>query len=94
MVLLSLDWQTSQELNSDHFELFKSADGQDFTSVATIKSAGFSNLTKNYSYQDNSPNTGKYVYYRLKQVDVNGKYTFSSIVKLAIRIKYICCSVS
>ena len=81
-----LDWQTSQEINSDRFELFKSADGQDFNLVATIKSAGFSNLVKNYSYQDNSPNGGKYVYYRLKQIDQNGKYTFSSIVKLAIDV--------
>ena len=81
-----LDWQTSQEINSDYFELFKSADGQDFTHVATIKSAGFSNVIKNYTYQDASPNTGKYVYYRLKQVDQNGKYTFSSIVKLAIGV--------
>ena len=79
-----LDWQTSQELNSDHFELFKSADGQDFSLVANIKSAGFSNLIKNYSYQDNTPTSGQYAYYRLKQVDANGKYTFSSVVKLAL----------
>jgi Secretion system C-terminal sorting domain len=79
-----LDWQTSQELNSDHFELMKSNDGQNFNTIATIKSAGFSNVVKNYSYQDNSPNSGKYVYYRLKQVDMNGRYTLSSIVKLSI----------
>ncbi len=79
-----LDWQTSQEINSDHFELFKSNDGQDFSLVAKIKSAGFSSVVKNYSYQDNSPNSGQYVYYRLKQIDIDGKYTFSSIVKLAV----------
>ncbi|MEO8414270.1 MAG: T9SS type A sorting domain-containing protein [Ginsengibacter sp.] len=81
-----LDWQTSQEFNSDHFELFKSTDGQDFSLVAKIKSAGSSNLVTNYSYQDNSPSTGSYVYYRLKQVDANGKYAFSSIVKLALGV--------
>ncbi|MEO8763367.1 MAG: T9SS type A sorting domain-containing protein [Ginsengibacter sp.] len=79
-----LDWQTSQEFNTDYFELLKSADGKSFSPVAKIKSAGFSNLKRNYSYQDNTPNTGKYVYYRLKQVDINGKYTFSTIVKLAL----------
>ena len=81
-----LDWQTSQELNTDHFELLKSADGQNFTSIATIKSAGVSSITKNYSYQDNTPNSGKFVYYRLKQFDVNGKYSFSSVVKLALSL--------
>jgi Secretion system C-terminal sorting domain/Carbohydrate binding domain len=80
----TLDWQTSQELNSDHFDLFKSADGQDFSLVATINAAGFSSVIKNYSYQDNSPNNGQNVYYRLKQVDRDGKYNFSSIVKLAL----------
>lgn len=79
-----LDWQTSQELNSDHFELFKSADGQDFSLVTKIKAAGFSSVIKNYSYQDNSPNSGNTVYYRLKQIDIDGKYTFSSIVKLSL----------
>jgi len=81
----SLDWQTSQEINSDHFELFKSNDGQDFSLVATIKSAGFSSVVKNYSYQDKTPSTGTNVYYRLKQVDANGKFVFSPVVKLSIQ---------
>ncbi|MEO8861223.1 MAG: T9SS type A sorting domain-containing protein [Ginsengibacter sp.] len=79
-----LDWRTSQEFNSDHFELFKSTDGQNFSLVAKLKAAGFSSVVKNYSYQDNSPNSGNNVYYRLKQIDIDGKYTFSSIVKLAL----------
>jgi hypothetical protein len=81
-----LDWQTSQELNSDHFELFRSYDAIDFVSVAKVASAGFSNTIKNYSYNDRvgSANT---VYYRLKQVDINGKETFSSIVKLSMEAK-------
>ena len=82
-----LDWQTSQEFNSDHFELFRSSNGQDFNLVANVKSAGNSSVVKNYSYQDNTINGGQYVYYRLKQVDVNGKYVFSSIVKIALGSK-------
>ena len=79
-----LDWQTSQEINTDHFELLKSNDGKNFSLVASVKSAGFSNLLKSYSYQDNSPNNGQYAYYRLKLIDANGKYTVSSIIKLTI----------
>ncbi len=81
-----LDWKTSQEFNSDHFELQKSADGQNFNSIANIKSAGNSSVVKNYNYQDNTPNSGKFVYYRLKQIDINAKYTFSSVVKLALEL--------
>lgn len=79
-----LDWQTSQELNSDRFELYKSSNGQDFSIVASVKAAGISNLVKNYTYQDNTSNSGKYVYYRLKQVDINDKFTYSFIVKLSL----------
>jgi hypothetical protein len=81
-----LDWQTSQELNSDHFELFRSYDAIDFISVAKIASAGFSNTIKNYSYNDRVGGANN-VYYRLKQVDINGKETFSSIVKLSLGTK-------
>ncbi len=81
--IATLNWQTSQELNSDHFELFKSYDGVDFVSVTKITSAGFSNTIKNYSYQDHAGGSNN-VFYRLKQVDINGKETFSSIVKLSL----------
>lgn len=79
-----LDWQTSQEINSDHFELFKSTDGQDFSLVATIKSAGFSSTVKNYAYTDNNVSGSRNVYYRLKQIDANGKFSFSSVVKISL----------
>ena len=80
-----LDWQTSQEINSDHFDLFRSTDGADFNKVATIRSSGNSSTIKNYSYQDNISGTnGNYVYYRLKQVDIDGKATFSPVLKLAL----------
>ena len=80
--IATLDWQTSQELNSDYFELFRSYDAIEFVSVAKIASAGFSNIIKNYNYNDRIGGANN-VYYRLKQVDINGKETFSSIIKLS-----------
>ncbi|MEO6550535.1 MAG: T9SS type A sorting domain-containing protein [Ferruginibacter sp.] len=79
-----LDWQTSQEINSDRFELLKSTDGQEFSKVASIPAAGKSNIIKNYGYQDNVTNNTNYVFYRLKQIDMDGKSTFSSVVKLSL----------
>ena len=78
-----LDWQTSQEINNDHFELYKSTDGQTFSQIAIVKGAGYSNLVKNYSFIDNSVGNSAIVYYRLKQIDGNGKFTYSSIVRIA-----------
>ena len=83
-----LNWQTNQELNIDRFELMRSTNGVDFKKVASIKGAGNSSTIKNYSYQDNlSGTSGNVVYYRLMQVEINGKTSFSSIVKLSLNSK-------
>lgn len=83
-----LNWQTSQEVNSNEFELLRSFDGENFVKVASIKSVGNSNKINNYSYQDNiNNNLSSNVFYRLKQIDIDGKYTFSSIVKIKLNFK-------
>ena len=79
-----LDWQTSQEINTARFELLRSFDGMRFNSIATIRSAGNSNSVRGYNYRDNTAGTGKYVYYRLKQIDLDGKSTLSNIIRLAL----------
>lgn len=73
-------WGTSMEINSRHFEIERSEDGNLFTTVATIPGSGTTSLPHNYSITDEvtlviSP----VVYYRLKQVDLNGRQTFSQI---------------
>ncbi|MFZ4057259.1 MAG: T9SS type A sorting domain-containing protein, partial [Ferruginibacter sp.] len=79
-----LDWKTSMELNSDHFQLFRSFDGVDFYPIARIQSAGNTSTVKDYSYTDQlGAAQSPFVYYRLKQFDRDGKFTFSSIVRLA-----------
>lgn len=80
--LAVLDWQTSQEINNDRFEVFRSFDGQHFSYVGSVKGAGYSNVVKNYSYTD-QPGTSPYIYYRLKQVDADGKSVYSNVVKIS-----------
>ena len=81
----SLNWQTSQELNSDHFELFRSFDGIHFISAGSIKAGGNTYTARNYQYKDQvSTMAGNYVFYKLKQVDKDDKFTFSSVVKLSL----------
>lgn len=77
----TLDWQTSQEWNSSHFEVLRSLDGRDFKAIGSLDAAGNSNTLKNYTFIDNISGSG-YVYYRLRQVDVDGKTTLSDIVRL------------
>ena len=81
----SLNWQTSQEFNSDRFELFRSADGNNFTLAKSIAASGNSSMVNKYQYQDQvGAKAGSYVFYKLKQFDKDGKFTFSGILKLSL----------
>ena len=73
-----LSWTTLSETNNAFFEIEKSLDGRDFISVKKILGAGTSTLQNNYEAWDNQPFRGEN-YYRLKQVDTDGKYSYSNI---------------
>ena len=78
----NLSWSTSTEVNNSGFELLRSADGTNFSTlgfVASKASNGNSNGTLNYAFADKKPFTGN-AYYRLKQIDKDGKTTLSQIV--------------
>lgn len=68
----TLKWTTASEQNSDKFIIEKSRDGVAWTFVAEQSGAGNSNTTIHYSQTDNSPWSGV-SYYRLRQIDYDGK---------------------
>lgn len=78
----TLEWATSQEINNKEFELLRSTDGLKFDKIATIAGAVNSASIKNYQYQDRF-SAQNYVYYRLRQVDLDGKATLSNVVRLS-----------
>lgn len=71
-------WVTATELNNDYFTLEKSKDGINWQIVGIIDGAGNSNSTLNYSKTDANPYKGT-SYYRLKQTDYDGNYTYSNV---------------
>ncbi len=75
-----LQWQTADEINNDHFSIERSADSKLFTSIGN-KPATNNALRSNYSFVDNAPLNG-INYYRLKQVDKDGKFSYSKIVSV------------
>jgi hypothetical protein len=78
-----LNWTTVFESNSERFDVERSVDGQKWQTAGTVKALGHSNSKHNYSIVDNvSRNTAakKDLYYRLKQVDVDGKVSVSRIL--------------
>jgi len=79
-----LEWTTSTEINSAGFALERSADGMNFSQLVYVASKavnGNSNSQLIYSFNDVKPLLGN-GYYRLKQMDRDGKYSYSSIMLL------------
>lgn len=77
-----LDWTTVSENNNDYFTLERSKDAVNFEEFAIIQGAGNHTGVLNYIDYDNTPHRGV-SYYRLKQTDFNGTYTYSDIRTVA-----------
>jgi len=73
---VSLSWTTRSETNNDYFTVERSADGRKWHELAIVEGAGNSSESKEYITYDLKPIQGKN-YYRLKQTDYNGRYTYS-----------------
>ncbi len=67
-----IQWTTASEINNDYFIVQRSVDGENIENIGEINGAGNSNKVLKYSFIDNNPPKGM-VYYRLKQVDFDGK---------------------
>lgn len=74
----TINWSTATELNNAYFVIEKSTDGIHFFELKIIEGAGNSSVIRNYQISDD--NTGKLVYYRLKQVDFDGTATYFKII--------------
>lgn len=79
---VQLSWATATEINNDYFTIERSSNGIDFISVKNIKGAGNSNQLNTYTYSKSDIEIDG-VYYRLKQTDYDGKFSYSSIVYVA-----------
>lgn len=84
---ISCKWTTEAEINNHHFELERSFDGNEFATAAILFSAeNATSVRNNYSYKDNlaSLQNRSIVYYRVKQVDIDGKSAYSNIVSVKL----------
>ena len=77
-----LNWTTTAEVNNDRFEVERSADVLSWSKIGTLKGMGNSEATNNYQFIDEIPAFGTN-YYRLKQIDFNGTFTYSTIKALS-----------
>ncbi|MEP6951538.1 MAG: T9SS type A sorting domain-containing protein [Ginsengibacter sp.] len=83
---VSVEWSTSQEINSKSFVIEKSTDGNsNWSDVTSVNAAGNSSTVKNYNAYDARPLKG-FNFYRLKQVDIDGNYKYSKTVSVKINL--------
>jgi hypothetical protein len=75
---VQIEWTTVSETNNDYFTVEVSQDAIEFKEVTKVSGAGNSNSILNYVSYDNTPYAGV-SYYRLKQVDFDGKVMYSGI---------------
>ena len=76
-----LQWTTESEQNNDYFIIERSINAADFNVTGRIKGSGTVNAFQYYTFIDESPEYGEN-YYRLKQVDFNGNFEYSSIIAI------------
>jgi hypothetical protein len=83
---LTLNWETKTEHNSAKFIVERSVfEKNNWTAVGEVIARGNSNVSSKYSFTDSKLNAGKFTY-RLKMVDVDGRFTYSSIVNSTVEL--------
>lgn len=77
-----LTWTTVTEYNNAGFYVERSNDGAHFSSIGWVEGRNTGSVVSNYSFSDKEPVSGN-SYYRLKQVDIDGKAAYSPIVTIS-----------
>ncbi len=75
-----LEWETATETNSDYFVVERSLDAVQFNEIGRVDAAGNSQQNVMYNFVDSW--AGATMYYRLKQVDIDGSYEYFNIIKI------------
>jgi len=81
-----LNWITASEINNDYFVLERSIDGITWEEIYTCKGAGTSTKINHYGFVDYERQSST-VYYKLKQVDFDGNYSYSNIVSVTNNVE-------
>ncbi len=79
-----ISWQTATEVNNDFFEVQYSIDGTDFLTIHRTDGAGNKNDLSTYSFED-FDHLGTKSYYRIKQVDFDGQFSYSDVKSITRR---------
>lgn len=80
-----LNWKTSEETNNAGFDIEMSADARNFTKVGFLEGGGSTKVVREYQYAVKHLQSGRY-YFRLKQLDYDGKFEYSQIRAMELKV--------
>lgn len=76
-----LQWATANEFNNQGFEVQRSSDGRDYTTIAFVKGAGTATQISDYAFTDQDA-PRQVSYYRLRQVDTDKQFKYSRVISI------------
>jgi len=83
---VKLNWATATELNNKGFEIQRSSNKAEFKTIAFIDGKGTATQQNQYSYVDRNLQPRTEYSYRLKQIDFDGTYSYSSVINLGVSL--------
>ena len=84
--VVQLNWHTASAINNLGFDVERSTNKKHFQKIGFVRGHGTTNMPKSYHFLDEPVKQGKY-YYRIKQLDLNGAYEYSSIVEINVELQ-------
>ena len=79
-----LSWKTADEINNKGFQVERSADAANFNSIGFVN-AQYGHTELDYNFTDKNIGSATY-YYRLKQIDLDGNFAYSKVIKLGASV--------
>jgi hypothetical protein len=81
---IRLNWSTASETNNAGFDIERSTDGASFARIGFEEGVGTTTEAQSYQFSDTAPPFASTLYYRLRQVDVDGAFEYSPVVEVAM----------
>jgi hypothetical protein len=78
-----ISWATTEEANSDRFEIERSQNGKNWEKIGTVAANGESSDLKHYRLTDDAPQHGENLY-RLKMIDMDTKFSYSTVRSITV----------
>lgn len=75
-----LQWSVQSEINNHYFLVERKVGKSDYVEIGRVEAKGTDMNINHYSFRDENPVSGKEVYYRIKQFDLDGGYQYSKLI--------------